>query len=80
MAKKHSSEAFYAFDDPLEAAVFSVLVEMMKKQSEKEGHGQEDGIKLSANVARSNLYNYLERSKIVPNGILAHHVFKYTLE
>ena len=31
MAKKHSSEAFYAFDDPLEAAVFSVLVEMMKK-------------------------------------------------
>ena len=44
MAKKHSSEAFYAFDDPLEAAVFSVLVEMMKKQSEKEGHGQEDGI------------------------------------
>lgn len=44
MAKKHSSEAFYAFDDPLEAAVFSVLVEMMKKQSENEGHGQGDGI------------------------------------
>lgn len=31
MAKKHSSEAFCAFDDPLEAAVFSVLVEIMKK-------------------------------------------------
>ena len=31
MAKKHSSEAFYAFDDPLEAAVFSVLVELMKE-------------------------------------------------
>ena len=31
MAKKHSSEAFYAFDDPLEAAVFSVLLEMMKE-------------------------------------------------
>ncbi|VVB62643.1 Uncharacterised protein [uncultured archaeon] len=31
MAKMHSSEAFYAFDDPLEAAVFSVLVEMMKE-------------------------------------------------
>jgi len=30
MAKKHSSEAFYALDDPLEAAVFSVLVEMLK--------------------------------------------------
>jgi hypothetical protein len=29
MAKKHSSEAFYALDDPLEAAIFSVLVEMM---------------------------------------------------
>ena len=31
MAKKHSSEAFYALDDPQEAAMFSVLVEMMKK-------------------------------------------------
>jgi hypothetical protein len=31
MAKKHSSEAFYAMDDPLEAAVFSVLVEMLKE-------------------------------------------------
>jgi hypothetical protein len=24
MAKKHSSEAFYALDDPLEAAIFSI--------------------------------------------------------
>ena len=31
MAKKHSSEAFYALDDPLEAAVFSVLVGMIKE-------------------------------------------------
>lgn len=31
MAKKHSSEAFYALDDPLEAAVFSVLVEIVKE-------------------------------------------------
>ena len=31
MAKKHSSEAFYALDDPLEAAIFSVLVELMKE-------------------------------------------------
>jgi hypothetical protein len=31
LAKKHSSEAFYAMDDPLEAAVFSVLVEMLKE-------------------------------------------------
>ncbi len=32
MAKKHSSEAFYALDDPLEAAVFSALIELLKKQ------------------------------------------------
>jgi hypothetical protein len=31
MAKVHSSEAFYALDDPLEAAVFSVLIEILKK-------------------------------------------------
>lgn len=31
MAKKHSSEAFYALDDPLEATIFSVLVEMLKE-------------------------------------------------
>lgn len=31
MANMHSSEAFYALDDPLEAAVFSVLVEMIKE-------------------------------------------------
>jgi len=31
MAKMHSSEAFYAVDEPLEAAIFSVLVELMKE-------------------------------------------------
>jgi hypothetical protein len=31
MAKRHSSEAFYALDDPLEAAVFSVMVELLKE-------------------------------------------------
>jgi hypothetical protein len=35
MARKHSSEAFYALDDPLEAAVFSVLVEIMKELSDR---------------------------------------------
>ncbi len=30
MTKKHSSEVFYAFDDPLEAAVFSLLLEILK--------------------------------------------------
>jgi len=34
MAKKHSSESFYALDDPLEAAVFSVLVELLKENLE----------------------------------------------
>jgi hypothetical protein len=36
LAKRHASEAFYGCDDPLEAAVFSVLVEMIKKQAQKE--------------------------------------------
>lgn len=31
MATKHSSESFYALDDPLEAAVFSALLEMLKE-------------------------------------------------
>jgi hypothetical protein len=35
MAKKHSSEAFYALDDPLEAAVFSVLVELLRELEKK---------------------------------------------
>lgn len=35
MAKKHSSEVLYAQDDPLEAAVFSVFVEMMKEKIRK---------------------------------------------
>lgn len=39
MAKEHSSEAFYALDDPLEAAVFSVLVEMMKERNKGENKG-----------------------------------------
>ena len=35
MAKRHSSEAFYAFDDPLEAALYSVLIELLKEQERK---------------------------------------------
>jgi hypothetical protein len=31
MVRKHSSKAFYALDDPLEAAVFSALMELLKK-------------------------------------------------
>jgi hypothetical protein len=43
MAKKHSSEAFYALDDPLEAAVFSVLVEILKEMgtANNEAGGEE---------------------------------------
>ena len=35
MARMHSSEAFYALDDPLEAAVFSALIELLKKVEEQ---------------------------------------------
>ena len=35
MAKKHSSEAFYALDDPLEAAIFSVLIELLKEREDQ---------------------------------------------
>lgn len=31
VAKESSSEAFYALEDPLEAAVFSVLLELMRE-------------------------------------------------
>ena len=34
IAKKHSREAFYALDDPLELAIFSVLVELMRELAE----------------------------------------------
>jgi hypothetical protein len=32
LAKLHSSEAFYGCDDPLEAAVFAVLIGILKQQ------------------------------------------------
>jgi hypothetical protein len=36
LAKLHSSEAFYGCDDPLEAAVFSVLIGILRQQEERE--------------------------------------------
>jgi len=36
LARLHSSEAFYGCDDPLEAAVFSVLIGILKQQEEQE--------------------------------------------
>ena len=41
MAKKHSSEAFYALNDPLEAAVFSVLIELLKEREIRRGIREE---------------------------------------
>jgi len=42
LAKMHASEAFVAYDDPLEAAVFSVLVEMLKRQDQLESENTDD--------------------------------------
>ena len=41
-AKKHSSEAFYALYDPLEAAVFSVLMEMLKEMDKADCENEID--------------------------------------
>jgi hypothetical protein len=35
MTEMHSSEAFYGCDEPLEAALFSVLVEVIKRQGQE---------------------------------------------
>jgi hypothetical protein len=45
MAKKHSGEAFYALGDPLEAAIFSVLVRADEKAIRGRGRRQETEIK-----------------------------------
>lgn len=39
-AKKHASEAFYGCDDPLEAAIFSALVEIARHREEMPGEGE----------------------------------------
>ena len=46
MAKMHSSEAFYALDDPLEAAAFSVLAEMMTELAENSATSPSFGLNL----------------------------------
>lgn len=35
MARRHASECFYAFDDPLEAALFSFFVELARSGEEE---------------------------------------------
>jgi len=42
MAKIHSSEAFYALDDPLEAAIFSVLIELLKDIDRRKDEKKDD--------------------------------------
>jgi type I site-specific restriction-modification system R (restriction) subunit len=47
MAKKHSSEAFYALDDPLEAAVFSILLELIKEMDKAHRENESGEIPIS---------------------------------
>jgi hypothetical protein len=42
LAKLHSSEAFYGCDDPLEAAVFSVLIGINRQQEDRAAQVRED--------------------------------------
>ena len=42
LAKMHASESFVACDDPLEAAVFSVLVEILKRQDQLKSEKMND--------------------------------------
>ena len=47
LAKLHSSEAFYGCDDPLEAAVFSVLIGIIRHQEDMAAQVREDSLKVS---------------------------------
>jgi hypothetical protein len=54
MAKTYASEAFYAFDDPLEAAFFSVLICLCKDYGPDEGPGVVNGETISPESAPSH--------------------------
>ncbi|MDI6718558.1 MAG: hypothetical protein QMD46_02970 [Methanomicrobiales archaeon] len=41
MMQRHSREGFCAFDDPLEAALFAVLVELVKEVDRQRDRGQQ---------------------------------------
>jgi hypothetical protein len=43
-ARKHSSEAFFGCDDPLEAAIFSALVGIAHQQGEQPPEGREPDV------------------------------------
>jgi hypothetical protein len=47
MSRKHSSEAFYALDDPLEAAVFSVLLELVKEMGKADYENESGELSIS---------------------------------
>ena len=70
MAKRHSSEAFYALDDPLEAACLSVLVEILKEQERVQERlqvqGQEPGEGLQSQ-GRSRLQEQLREQLQEPS-------------
>jgi hypothetical protein len=42
MIKMYSSEAFYALDDPLESAIFSVLIELLKEKDQEKAEKKYD--------------------------------------
>ena len=50
MAKTYASEAFYAFDDPLEAAFFSVLICMCREQGPGDGHAVPGSVTLHSEL------------------------------
>ena len=47
MVKKHSSEAFYGLDDPVEAPVFSVLLELVKEMDKAHRENESGEIPIS---------------------------------
>jgi hypothetical protein len=47
IAKKHSSEAFYALDDSFETAVYSVLLELVKEMYKADCKNYENWVKIA---------------------------------
>ncbi|MDD1681239.1 MAG: hypothetical protein LUQ35_06495 [Methanoregula sp.] len=43
LAKKYASESFMGCNDPLEGALFSAMVELLKRGPEQEIQGRQDG-------------------------------------
>ena len=43
LAKKYASESFMGCNDPLEGALFSAMVELLKRGQDREIQGRQDG-------------------------------------